>query len=117
VLVMALAAIGLYGIVSYTTAARTKEFGVRLALGAQRSNVATAVVADAFIPVAAGIAAGLPLALTIARAAEKLLFGVSPTDATTYASGAVVMLVVAAAAAWLPARRACGLDPAATLRG
>jgi ABC-type antimicrobial peptide transport system permease subunit len=115
-LVLALAAIGLYGIVSYTATARTKEFGVRLALGAPRSTVATTVLADAMIPVAAGIAVGTPLALLVARAAERLLFGVTPTDATTYALGAAVILVVAAAAAWLPARRACGLDPAATLR-
>jgi predicted permease len=116
-LVLALAAIGLYGIVSYTAAARTREFGLRLALGAPRSTVAAAVLADVMMPVATGSAAGLPLALIVARAAERLLFDVSPTDAATYACGAAVMLVVAAAAAWLPARRACGLDPAATLRG
>jgi ABC-type antimicrobial peptide transport system permease subunit len=116
-LVLALAGVGLYGIVSYTAAARTREFALRLALGAPRSTIATAVLVEGMMPVVAGIAAGLPLALVVARAAERLLFEVSPTDATTYACGAAVMLVVAAAAAWLPARRACNLDPAATLRG
>jgi ABC-type antimicrobial peptide transport system permease subunit len=115
-LVLALAAIGLYGIVSFAVAARTKEFGVRLALGAPRSSVATAVIADAMLPVAAGAAIGLPLALMVARAAERLLFGVTSSDATSYLFGAGAMALVAAAAAWLPARRACALDPVETLR-
>jgi predicted permease len=116
VVVLALAAIGLYGIVSYAATARTTEFGIRLALGAPRARVAAGVIAEAMLPVAAGIAVGLPLALAIARAAQRLLFGVTPADATSYLVGAGALAVVAAAAAWLPARRACGLDPAATLR-
>jgi putative ABC transport system permease protein len=116
VAVLALAAIGLYGIVSHATVARTREFGLRLALGAPRSRVAAGVVADVMMPVTAGIAIGLPLALMIARAAERLLFGVTPADTTSYALGALAMMVVAAAAAWLPAKRACTLDPAETLR-
>ena len=116
VLVLTLAAIGLYGIVSYAAAARTREFGIRLALGAPRSRVAGGVIAEAMLPVASGIAIGLPLALLIARAGQRLLFGVTPTDATSYLVGAGALALVAAAAAWLPARRACGLDPAETLR-
>ena len=116
VLVLALAAIGLYGIVSYAAAARTTEFGVRLALGAPRSHVAAGVIAEALLPVATGIAIGLPLSLMTARAAERLLFGVTPSDAMSYVLGAAAMLIVAAAAAWFPARRACALDPAVTLR-
>ena len=115
-LAIALAAIGLYGMVSYTVAARSFEFGVRLALGAPRSSVAAGVVAQAMLPVAAGIAIGLPVAMTIARAAERLLFGVSAANATSYVFGAAATVVVACAAAWLPARRACALDPAETLR-
>jgi predicted permease len=115
-LVLALAAIGLYGIVSYAVAARTSEFGVRLALGASRSRVAAGVIAEAMMPVAAGIAMGLPLALAIARAAQRLLFGVTPADVTSYVVGAGALAAVAAAAAWLPARSACRLDPAETLR-
>lgn len=116
VLVLALAAIGLYGIVSYAAAARTTEFGVRLALGAPRSHVAAGVIAEALLPVATGIAIGLPMSLMTARAAERLLFGVTPSDAVSYVLGAATMLIVAAAAAWFPARRACALDPAETLR-
>jgi predicted permease len=116
VLVLALAAIGLYGIVSYAAAARTTEFGLRLALGAPRSRVAAGVMAEALLPVVAGIAIGLPLAMLIARAAQRLLFGVTPADAISYMVGAGALAVVAAAAAWLPARRACALDPAETLR-
>ena len=116
VLVLALAAIGLYGIVSYAATARTTEFGLRLALGAQRSRVASGVVAEALLPVAAGIAIGLPVAVLIARAAQRLLFGVTPSDTSSYLVGAGALIVVAAAAAWLPAWRACALDPAETLR-
>jgi predicted permease len=116
VLVLALAAIGLYGIVSYAAAARTIEFGLRLALGAPRSRVAAGVIAEALLPVATGIAIGLPLSLMIAREGERLLFGVTPSDAMSYVVGAAAMLIVAAAAAWFPARRACALDPAVTLR-
>ena len=115
-LVLALAAIGLYGIVSYAATARTTEFGLRLALGAPRSRVAAGVISEAMRPVAAGIAIGLPLAVMIARAAQRLLFGVTPSDSSSYLVGAGALIVVAAAAAWLPARRACALDPAETLR-
>jgi predicted permease len=116
VVVLALATIGLYGIVSYMAAARTTEFGVRLALGAPRARVAGAVIGEALLPVAAGIAIGLPLAVLIARAAHRLLYGVTPADTTSYLVGAGALLVVATVAAWLPAQRACGLDPAETLR-
>jgi ABC-type antimicrobial peptide transport system permease subunit len=116
VLVLALAAIGLYGIVSYTAAARTTEFGVRLALGAPRASVARGVIVEALLPVAAGIAIGLPLAMLIAKAAQRLLFGVTPSDTASYLVGAGTLVLVTAAAAWLPALRACRLDPAETLR-
>jgi ABC-type antimicrobial peptide transport system permease subunit len=116
VLVLTLAAIGLFGIVSYAVAARTSEFGLSLALGAPRSRVAAGVIAEALLPVVAGIAIGLPLAMLTARAAQRLLFGVTPADATSYVVGAGALVVVAAAAAWVPARRACRLDPAETLR-
>ena len=115
-LVLGLAAIGLYGIVSYSVARRRTEFGVRLALGAPRSRVAAGVVMEVLLQVAAGIAVGLPLALVIARTAERLLFGVTPAAPGSYLLGAATLTVVACAAAWLPARRACSIDPADTLR-
>jgi ABC-type antimicrobial peptide transport system permease subunit len=115
-LVLGLAAVGLYGIVSYSVARRRTEFGVRLALGAPRSRVASAVVGEVLLQVAAGIVVGLPLALVIARTAERLLFGVTPADPASYLLGAAALTMAACAAAWLPARRACSIDPADTLR-
>ena len=73
-------------------------------------------MAEAMVPVVAGIGIGLPCALVIARAAERLLFGVTSADATSYLFAAGAMILVAGAAAALPTRRACALDPAATLR-
>lgn len=115
-LVLGLAAIGLYGIVSYSVAGRRTEFGVRLALGAPRSRVASGVVREVLLQVTAGIAVGLPLALVIARTAERLLFGVTPAEPGSYVLGAAALVAVACAAAWLPARHACLIDPAEALR-
>jgi predicted permease len=115
-LVLVLAAIGLYGIVSYSVACRRTEFGVRIALGAARSNVASGVVRTALLQVAAGIAVGLPLSLVIARMAERLLFGVTAADPRSFVLAAGALVGVACAAAWMPARRACSVDPADLLR-
>jgi predicted permease len=115
-LVLALAAIGLYGIVSYYVASRRAEFGIRVALGASRSRVAAGVVNEALLHVAAGIALGLPLALLVARVSERLLFEVTAADPVNYLLAAAALGIAAAAAAWLPARRACSIDPAETLR-
>jgi predicted permease len=115
-LVLGLAAIGLYGIVSYSVASRRTEFGVRIALGAARSNVASGVVRTALLHVAVGIAVGLPLSLVIARMAERLLFGVTAADPRSFVLAAGALVGVACAAAWIPARRACSVDPAEMLR-
>ena len=115
-LVLGLAVIGLYGIISYSVAGRRKEFGVRIALGASRSRVVSGVVKEALLPVGAGIAIGLPLALAIARAGDRLLFGVASSDPANYLLGAGTLIVIACAAAWLPARRASRLDPNVVLR-
>ena len=115
-LVLGLAAIGLYGIVCYSAACRRTEFGVRIALGARRATVASGVVSAALLQVAAGIAVGLPVALVIARMAERLLFGVTPADPTSFVLAAGALVAVACVAAWVPARRACSVDPADILR-
>jgi predicted permease len=115
-LVLGLAAIGLYGIVSYSVACRRTEFGVRVALGAARSNVAWGVVRAALRQVAAGIAVGLPLSLVTARMAERLLFGVTAADPRSFVLAAGALMGVACVAAWIPARRACSVDPAEILR-
>jgi predicted permease len=114
--VLMLAAIGLYGILSYAAAARTTEFGLRLALGAPRSTVAARVIAEAMLPVAAGIVIGLAPAIAVAHAAQRLLFGVTPADATSYLLGAGAMVLVAGVAALPPARRVFALDPSEILR-
>lgn len=115
-LVLGLAAIGLFGIVSYSVACRRTEFGVRLALGAARSNVASGVVRGALLQVVAGIAVGLPLSLVTARMSERLLFGVTAADPRSFVLAAAALVGVACAAAWIPARRACSVDPAELLR-
>ena len=115
-LALALAAIGLYGVLNYSVARRRNEFGVRLALGARPSRGASAVVSEVSLQVAIGVAIGLPAALAIARAAEGMMFGVAPTGAWHYVMSATAMVVVAILAAYLPARRAGRIDPVTALR-
>jgi putative ABC transport system permease protein len=115
-LALGLAAIGLYGTLSYSVARRRSEFGIRMALGAERARVAGTVVRDVLLHVAAGLAIGLPAAVATARIARDLLFGVVPGDVASYLLSMTVLVLVAGLAAWLPARRACRVDPAETLR-
>jgi ABC-type antimicrobial peptide transport system permease subunit len=115
-LAVALAALGLYGTLSYAVARRRSELGVRMALGASRRRVAGLVVRDGVAQVGAGLVAGLPLAIAAARAAESLLFGAAAGEVGPYAASAVALAAVAAAASWLPAWRACSIDPAGVLR-
>jgi predicted permease len=116
-LAVGLAAIGLYGILSYAVARRRSELGLRMALGAPRSLVAAGVFRDVMVQVAIGLAIGVPLALAAARFAERMLFGVSAAGASSYLLSAIVLSAVACLAAWLPAWRASAIDPAETLRG
>ncbi len=115
-LALGLAAVGIYGVMSYAVAARTREIGIRLALGAQRGTVFRLVMVRGARLVATGLAFGLVGALAATRGIEKLLYGVQPTDALTFASVAGVLALVALIACWLPARRATRVDPAITLR-
>ena len=111
-----LAAVGLYGIVAYQVGQRTREIGVRLALGAGRRDVLRLVVGDGMRPVAVGMAVGLLLALGATRLLMSFLLGVSPLDAVTFVVGAVILTAVALAASYLPARRAAAMDPVRALR-
>lgn len=111
-----LAAVGLYGIVAYQVGQRTREIGVRLALGAGRRDVLRLVVGDGMRPVAVGMAVGLLLALGATRLLMSFLLGVSPLDAVTFVGGAVILTAVALAASYLPARRAAAMDPVRALR-
>jgi predicted permease len=116
-LAILLAIIGIHGVLAYSVARRTREIGVRVAIGANPGMVARSVMRDAATLTAIGLMAGLPLALVTSRALRSLLYGVSETDAMTFASVAVFFLVVGGIAGVLPARRAANVDPVIALRG
>ena len=115
-LAVLLSCIGLYGLMAYNVARRTREFGVRMALGAQPRNIARPILREALLLAAGGLAVGVPAALALTRLIRGQLYGVSPTDPATLLAGAVLLLAVAALAAWLPARRAARVDPMTALR-
>ena len=116
VLATVLAAIGLYGVMSYTVARRTREIGIRIALGADRSEVVAMVLREVALLTGLGIAVGLPGAYAIGRAAESQLFGLSPLDPVSLVGAAVVLALVGVLAGYLPARRAAATEPLVALR-
>jgi putative ABC transport system permease protein len=113
---LALASVGLYGVMSYLVAQRTRELGIRIALGGQPSAVRRVVVRESLLIAVAGLAIGLAASLLLSRALRGLLFGVPPTDVATYAGVSGLLLVVALAASYGPARRATRIDPVTALR-
>jgi len=113
---LALAALGLYGVLGYLVAQRTREIGLRMALGATPAAVCAMVLASAGRWLAAGLVCGLALSAAVARALHGLLLGVSERDAWAWIPAAAILLAAAMAAAWLPARRAAGVDPMVALR-
>ena len=113
---LALAGLGIYGVIAVATARRTREIGLRLALGAERRDVVWLVVRGAVGLAGAGVAAGLLAALLLARTLTSLLFEVAPFDVATFAAVSLLLLATAAAAAWSPARRASRVDPLVALR-
>jgi putative ABC transport system permease protein len=115
-LALVLAAVGLYGTLSYTVSQSTNEIGLRMALGAAESTVVGSVVRSALTAALLGIGIGLAAAYALTRTIASFLYDVSPTDPATAAAVAGVFLVVAAFAAFVPARRAASVDPASTLR-
>jgi len=113
---LVLGALGLYGVLSYLVNQRTREIGVRVALGAQRRDVLGLVVSRGLTLAVIGVAIGLAGALLVTRLMQGVLYGVTSTDPLTYASVAAVLLAVAAFASWLPALRAARVDPLVALR-
>jgi len=111
-----LAVVGIVGVVSYVAAQRTREIGVRMALGAQRREILTLVVGQGMRPIAVGIGLGVLTAVGVTRFMEKLLFHVTPLDPLTFVVVTGLLLVVAVLACWIPARRATRVDPLTSLR-
>jgi putative ABC transport system permease protein len=116
VLALLLASIGLYGILSYGVASRTKEIGIRMALGARSREVLSLILREALLLVLVGVVVGLPVIFGATRFASTLLFGLTPTDPVSLSLAVLSMFVVAFVAAFLPARRATKVDPLVALR-
>ena len=115
-LALILAAVGIYGLLAYVVTQRTGEFGIRLALGAQRGKIVTSVLGDGLKTTLAGSVLGLGTAVLVTPLIASELYGVRPLDLPTFLAVTVVMLTVAIAACWIPARRASKVDPMAALR-
>ncbi len=115
-LALLLSCVGLAGVLSFAVVRRTREIGIRMALGATRDSVAALVLRDALLMVTTGALLGVPCAMAGALAARSLLFGLSPIDAASLAAAVVLLGGAAAVASWLPARRAAHVDPLVALR-
>jgi ABC-type antimicrobial peptide transport system permease subunit len=115
-LAMAICLVGIYGVVSYSVSQRTKEFGVRMALGALNHQVALLPLRQVLPFLAGGVLAGLLSAFALGRLLESQLFQVKPADPGTFVSATILLLVAAAAACWIPARKAAHVDPILALR-
>ena len=116
VLALALACIGIYGLLAYNVSRRTREIGIRMALGAQAGRVVASVITRGSRLVLIGVVAGLPVVWMGSRWIESLLFNVRPLDPATIAGAILVLLTAAQLAAYLPARRASRVDPLEALR-
>jgi putative ABC transport system permease protein len=115
-LALALSCIGMYGVLSYLAGERTREIGVRMALGAQRRDIQRLILGQGAKMALAGVALGIFLALALTHLMSSQLFGITPHDPLTFAGVALILLLVALAACYIPARRAMGVDPMVALR-
>jgi ABC-type antimicrobial peptide transport system permease subunit len=112
-----IATLGIYGVISYTVAQRSRELGIRMALGASERAILSSVLRDAAGLAGAGLVLGLVGTLVVTRGMRAMLFGVDPLDPAVLIGAVVVLFVVATVAAWFPARRAAGVDPTEAIRG
>jgi putative ABC transport system permease protein len=113
---LTLVCLGLYGILSYSVARRTREIGIRMALGAQKRNVLSGVIRQGMTLALVGCGLGVVLAIALTRIVSSLLYGVTPTDPLTFALTVLLLGTVAFVSCWLPARRAAKIDPMEALR-
>jgi ABC-type antimicrobial peptide transport system permease subunit len=111
-----LGAIGLYGVVAFTVNRRSREIGIRMALGAERHDILRLVLGHGLALAAIGTGIGLLASLAVMRLLSTLLYGVRPTDPLTFAGSSVLVILIALAASWIPARRAASIDPMQSLR-
>lgn len=115
-LALALACIGIYGVVAYLVTQRTHEIGIRMTLGAERRDIVLLILGEGLRMAIAGVAVGIPAAFSLTRLMRSQLFGVSDHDLLTFIAVSVVLISVALIACWLPARRATRVDPIVALR-
>jgi ABC-type antimicrobial peptide transport system permease subunit len=111
-----LAAIGVYGVTAYAVTRRTREFGIRMALGARRADIVGMVLREGLILTLIGSVSGLVVAAAIGRVLEGFLFGIPPLDPVTFGGAAVLFVAIGLTACYLPVRRATGIDPSQALR-
>jgi ABC-type antimicrobial peptide transport system permease subunit len=113
---LALSLIGIYGVISYAVSQRTREIGIRLALGAQRETLRWMFVRSALVLTGIGVVIGTGAAAALTQLMKTLLFGISPLDPVTFVTMPLMLATAAALASYLPARRAAGVDPVGALR-
>lgn len=116
VLALALATVGIYGVISYSVTRRNHEIGIRIALGAARGRIVSLILRHALLPAVVGVLIGVVGGLALTGLLRSMLFGVSVTNPAVFAGTSCFLLAVSALAAWLPARRAARVDPLVALR-